>query len=179
MARGMLTIQQLHARCIVDKATHCWLWQGATSPRGLQPRLWTFDHAAGEKRGMSGPLAAWNIAFQAAPRPGCLVFRCCMRSLCLNPAHLREAIDRKFIGRHIRRAGTRKGVAVESRCANLVKAREAQGMRVTPPEVVRAIRARGPGPTNVALGLEFGLSHRTVSRIRRRDSHRHVVGGSE
>ena len=168
IARGMLTVQRLRERCTIDPATHCWIWQGATTCQGTQPRLWTLDYALVEKRCMSGPLAAWHIAFQAAPRAGHLVFRCCQRTLCLNPAHLREAIDRKAIGLHIRRAGTRKGVAVESRRANIAKAHAAQGINVTAPEIVRAIRARGKGPTNIALGLEFGLCHSTVSRIRRK-----------
>lgn len=70
MKRGVLTVESLKARCIVDATTHCWLWTGARSGRSPAPRIWTLDHARLEKRVMSGPLAAWNIAYGAPPRPG-------------------------------------------------------------------------------------------------------------
>lgn len=174
-ARGMLTINQLYARCVVEADTGCWLWQGATTNGGKEARIWTFDHARGEKRSMSGPLAAWNIAFKAAPKTGHLVYRCCQRKLCLAPAHLRQASDLAEIGAFIRRCGSRKGTALEARRANIALAHIANGLTPTPAAIVQAIRARGDVPTNVALAAEFGLAHSTVSRIRRGDSHRQVV----
>jgi hypothetical protein len=173
--RGMLTVQQLKARCIVDPATHCWLWQGACSVVDGTPRLYTFDHARGEKRTISGPLGAWNIAHQAAPLPGYYVFRACGHRLCLNPAHLREMRDQAQIGRHIAASGRRKGIRSEACRAAAAKGRAARGIVDTPPEVVRAIRAAPADVTGRALAKLHGLNPSTVSSIRRGLSHRDMA----
>lgn len=171
--RGLLTVAQVRARCDIDPARHCWLWQGAKGVDGT-PRLWTFDHQRGEKRSMSGALAMWNIAHQEAPRPGHLVYRCCGARACLNPAHLKQARDKAEIGLHIRRAGYRIGIAVEARRANQRRAMEARGITPTAPEVVRAIRKAPMETSNVELAAIHGISHTTVSRIRRMESHKEV-----
>ena len=124
MKRGIFTSSDLRAWCDVNHDTGCWIWQGGLS--GGAPRIWTFDHELGEKHTMSGPKAAWNIAYQAAPRKGCLVYRRCMVTLCLFPAHLSQARNRKEIGKHIRLIGVQKGTFIEQRRANLVKARAGQ-----------------------------------------------------
>lgn len=171
-ARGLIsTIAKLRERCTVDPLTHCWHWQGAKS--NGQPRIWAFDHATGDKRAMSGPKAAWNIAFGRAPRG--LAYRACLCDSCLNPAHLREARSKAEIGEHIRRAGTRKGTAYPARMANLARARAALGITPTPAAVVLAIRAAPQDVSNVELSKEFGLLHQTISRIRRGESHRHLL----
>ena len=169
------SIDKLRERCDVDPATHCWIWQGAVNARSKTPVLYAFDHARADKRAMSGPLAAWNIAHAAAPLPGSLVFRCCGSTLCLNPAHLREARSRAEIGLHQRRAGYRKGTSVEARRENVRLAWAAQGIVVTPPEAVRAIRSAPSSVTGRALAERFGISPQAVSRIRRGLSHRDVA----
>lgn len=169
------SVAQLKARCTIDPATHCWLWAGATTGVHGVPAIWCFDHGRGEKRTMSGPLAAWNIAHGEAPPAGTLVFRGCCRTLCLNPAHLRRARSKAEIGQHQRRAGSRRGTAVESRRANIIKAWEVAGIVPTKPEVVRAIRNTPPSVTGQALAKQFGLSQTTVSRIRRGQSHKGVA----
>ena len=172
---SVLTISDVKARCIVDPATHCWLWQRACSTDGV-PRIHTLDYARGEKRVMSGPLAVWNIAHEAPPRAGHLVFRGCQNKLCLNPVHLRQAADQKAIGEHIRRLGSRVGVATESRRANLVKARLASAVTATPAETVLAIRAVANGATtNRALARLHGVSEQVVSRIRLGKTHRALL----
>lgn len=170
------TVAQLKARCIVDPSTHCWAWTGATSGHGRlrMPTLWAFDHARCEKRTMTGPLAAWNIAHGAAPLPGWRVFRTCGHTACLNPAHLREARSAAEIGQHIRRAGTRKGLNVEANRENIRAAWAATGIVPTAPHVVRAIRAADGSVTGRALAAQFGVSKQTVSRIRNGLSHRGV-----
>lgn len=168
------TIADLRARSVQDPATHCWHWLGAKSPDGV-PRIWTFDHERGDKRGMSGPKAVWNIAHGAAPRPGHLVYRRCVTCDCVNPSHMAQAASKKEIGAHIARNGARKGTSVPQRRANLLKAAAAAGIRYTPPEIVQAIRAAGPGPTNLELAALHGCAHSTVSKIRRGESHRGVA----
>jgi hypothetical protein len=175
MTRGLLTVEAVKARCIVDPATHCWIWQGGKGADG-NPRIFTFDHERGEKRTMSGPKAMWNIAHQEAPpRWSPLVFRRCGHSLCLNPAHLRTAKDQAEIGLHIRRSGQRVGTATESRRANQALAMAANGITPTSPDVVRAIRAADKSVTGEALAAQFSMSRTAVSRIRRGESHKGIV----
>lgn len=167
-------VSDLEARSLRDAATHCWHWQGAKATDGT-PRIWTFDHERGEKRAMSGPKAVWNIAHQAAPRAGWLVFRRCVTLDCVNPSHMAQARDKREIGAHVARSGARKGKFAEQARANALKASAAAGIVYTPPEIVRAIRAEGSGPTNLALSERYGIGHSTVSRIRRGESHRGVA----
>lgn len=165
-------IADLDARSLRDAATHCWHWQGAKAAEGI-PRIWTFDHERGEKRCMSGPKAVWNIAHQAAPRPGWLVFRSCVTPDCVNPAHHAQAPDKAAIGQHIARRGGRKGTHLEARRANAAKAHAARGITPTPAEVVLAIRSMSG--TNVAIAAATGVRHQVVSQIRRGESRRGVA----
>lgn len=175
--KGLITdIAELKARCRVDPATHCWHWLGAATGRVQQPAIWAFDHARCEKRTMSGMLAAWNIAHGEAPTPGYFVFRACCNPACLNPVHLKLAKTRAEIGLHQRRAGSRRGKSVEARRQNIRLAWAAQGVTPTPDEIVLAIRAEPKTTTGLELAKRFGLSHTTVSRIRRGDSHRGILG---
>lgn len=170
----MLTVQALRARCTIDPATHCWLWQGAVDPKG-SPRFHTLDYARCEKRVLSGPLAAWNIAYGEAPRPGWLVYRCCGGGRCLNPAHLRQVRNRAEMGEAIRLSGRLKGQHLEARRASAAAGWKAQGIVPTPPELVRLIRATPSSTTHTEVGALHGVKHQTVSRIRRGLSHRGVA----
>lgn len=168
------TVEDLRARCNVDRVTGCWIWTGANSSDG-RPRLHTFDHDRGDKRTMSGPKAAWNIAHQRAPLPGWIVARRCGHPLCLCPVHLAEFADKAALGEHIRRAGWRVGTHVEQRRQSQRKACAAAGLTPTPEHVVRAIRAADKSVTSLSLAALHGIAHQTVSRIRRMDSHKGVV----
>lgn len=174
LKRGITTVEALKARCVVDPATHCWVWQGALSTDGT-PRLHTLDYARLEKRTMSGPLAAWHIAHGEAPPAWAIVFRGCLHRRCLNPAHLRLARDKADIGEHIRRTGKRKGTHLEARRASVRKAQAAAGVVLTPTPIVVAIKTAPKEVTNVALAERFGMNHQTVSRIRRGETHGQVT----
>lgn len=172
--RGFFTIEDVRLNCRIDPATHCWHWLGAKCADGV-PRIWTVDHERIEKRSMSGPKGLWNIAHGQAPRKGWLVFRSCMCTDCMNPAHLSQAASKADIGLHIRRCGNRKGTALEARRANALLAQAASGIVVTPPDVVRAIRACDRSTSNSSIARTYGLSNQTVGKIRRGESHRSVV----
>lgn len=161
-----ITVEQLQARCIVDPATHCWLWQGGTT-KG-RPRIYTMDYGRIEKRAMTGSLAAWHIAHQAPPLKGRLVYRCCGSKLCVNPAHMREANGHADLNTILGRSGRLKGLHSDLRLQALVKARAANDVRPTPAHVVRMIRDAPASLTNVALAAMHGCNHSTVSRIRNR-----------
>lgn len=165
------TLEQLRERCTIDPVTRCWLWTGATSRNS--PRLHSWDYAKGEKRAMPGTRAVWGIAH--AEEPPRYVFRGCHTALCLNPAHLRRASTRAELGRHLALSGKLKGTHLEARRACQKLAVVAAGIRVTPPEVVRAMRAAPPEVTHRALARQYGVSAQAVSAIRRGIRHRDVA----
>jgi hypothetical protein len=171
--RGIATIPDVRARSILDPLTGCWHWQGAKAWDGV-PRIHAFDHARGEKRVMCGPQAVWNIAHGESPAPK-LAFRACTCTDCVNPVHLRLARDKAEIGLHIRRRGNRKGKALEARRANARLAQIAAGHTPTPPEVVMAVRSAPAVVTNRELAALHGITDKVVSRIRRGESHRHLL----
>ena len=167
------TINALHARCRHEPGSTCWHWIGAQATDGM-PRIHTFDHRTGQKRTLTGGRAAWNIAYKCAPPEGKLVFRRCGEQACVNPSHLLLASSKKEIGAHIRQAGWRVGTHVEQRRATQRMAMQAAGVTPTPREIVLAIR-EAQGLTLKAIGAMYGLSHQTVSRIRRGEAHRGVA----
>lgn len=174
MTRGLITTRAaLRERCAVDPRTHCWIWLGGTNGAGA-PSIWAYDHARHEKRTMTGTVAAWNIAFGAAPMRGALVYRACANSACVNPVHLREARSRKEIGATLRAHGTLKGKHHAAKCANLLKARAAAGIVSTPTETVLAVRAAPSNLSLRAIADEHNLKISVVQRIRRGLSRRDV-----
>lgn len=168
------TVDELRERCTLNPVTRCWNWSGGTATDGT-PRIYGFCHAKGEKRTMTGMVAAWNIAHGAAPLAGRIVGRSCGNKLCLNPVHLRDFRSKAELGQHIRIAGWRVGNSTEQRRANARLASEAAGNVYTSPEIVRAIRSAPSTVTAKALGLQYGIAHQTASRIRRGDSHRGIA----
>jgi len=169
------TIEDLRARCKVDPVTHCWEWTGAHSGANGLPALHAFCHERGEKRTMTGPRAAWNIAFGEAPGRDEWIFRGCCNNLCLNPAHLRRAKSPADVGLHQRRSGSRRGTAMDARRSNIAKAWERNGITPTPAGVVQQIRNAPATVTGIELAAQFGLAMSTVSKIRRGESHKGVA----
>ena len=171
--RGVLTIADVRARCKVDLGG-CWHWLGAKAVDGT-PRIWTLDYARCEKRAMSGPKAIWNIAHGCAPTPGFLAFRRCMTTDCVNPVHIALARSKAEMGAHAARFGKRKGTNLEQRRASIEKAWAANGTILTPPELVRMIRAAPKEVKNTELAERLHMKHNTISKIRLGKSHRDVV----
>lgn len=172
MKRGIASIADVRARCDQDPVTHCWHWNGGRSGDGV-PRIHTLDYRDLEKRSLSGPLALWMIAHGTVPRG--LPFRRCVCRDCMNPAHLLLARSKKEIGAYIAKVGARKGTSVDKRRANLLLANAAAGIVPTPADVVLAIRSAPSSTTSKALAAQHGMAHQTVSRIRRGDSHKHLL----
>ena len=183
--RGIATVEDLKVRSVVDAVTHCWLWQGAmTRGKGHAapcPALHVFDPRINDKRVLSGPLAAWIVAFGRAPRPGEAVYRACGNTRCLNPSHLRCGTRVEF-GEHMRRSNRLKGVHVESRRRNVKLAQMANlrtlGIAPTPPDVVIAVRSAPPTVSGVELAKLHGVSESVVSRIRLGKTHKDVQGSA-
>jgi hypothetical protein len=166
------TLAEVRARCRVDPITHCWHWLGGFSAGAPRMHGVDLDHA--DKRCMPGPRAVWYIAHNE-PLRGRLVYRACMCTDCVCPAHLRTAFTKAEIGEHMRRVGNRKGTSIEQRRANVILAQQARGIVATAPEIVAAIRAAPAALTHTALAARHGLAVQTVHRIRRGLSHRGLL----
>lgn len=163
--RGVLTVQDLRSRSLVDINTGCWHWLGAKATDGT-PRIWTFDHERNEKRGMSGAKAVWNIAHGEAPRAGWLVYRRCLNTACVCPVHMAQARDKAEIGLHIHRAKKRVGTNLEQRRAAAAKGVAAQNMTVTPDHIVLEIRSAPASVTTRELAARLGKRESCVGAIR-------------
>ncbi len=170
--RGVLRIADLYARSERRPGSDCWHWRGAMASDSTSPRIWTFDHDRGDKRCLSGPRAVWNIAHQAGLR-GKLAFMRCVNSSCVNPVHVGSAWTKAEIGAHIALNGKRKGTHTEARRLNASKGWAANCITPTPAATV--LRVRAMTGTSTAIALALGMTHQTVSRIRRGDSHRHLL----
>lgn len=172
--RGIGSVDDVRARCVVDAVTRCWLWQGAKCRDGT-PRVHTLDLARMDKRTMTGPQAMWQLAHGEPPPPGRLVYRACGCVACLNPAHMRLAASKAEIGQAIRRSGRWRGSHMQARRRNIERAWAATGVVPTPAEVVRALREAPTSVTNRALARQYGVSEQTVSKIRRGQARAGVV----
>jgi hypothetical protein len=169
------TLDQLRERCIVDPASHCWLWQGATR-RGMAV-IYGFSHADNDKRVLRGVRAAWEIAHGASPAPGRMLgLTCCGSKLCVNPVHVREFRSYAEIGQFNSRSGKLHGINVDARRAALVKARAARGVADASREVVLAIRSAPADVTTPELAAQHSISRSTAWAIRTGRRYAQVVG---
>lgn len=177
MRKGCYTIDDLKANSTRDPSTHCWHWNGAKCGNGT-PRMYTLDLRTMEKKMVSGPKAAWMIAFGRVPYG--TPYRGCLCTDCVNPAHLKEARGgQREIGAYIAARGTRKGRHVVACRESAALGWAAQGIEVTPAEKVFAIRAAPASVTARALAAQLGMKMSTVCRIRRGESHKHLLPLSE
>lgn len=167
------TLDDVRERCRVDEQTGCWHWLGAVTANGT-PRMYAVDLDRGDKRVMPAHRAVWMIWTNGLPGPR-LIYRTCFVHDCVNPAHLNTAASRAEIGARLRASGKRKGTSLEQRRASVAKAMLASGITPTAEHVVRAIRAEPAETTCTKLAARYGMAVQTVSRIRRGESHRHLL----
>lgn len=177
-SRGVASTSDLRARSRIDPLDRnpydpCWHWLGALSTDGV-PRIWTVDLDSGDKTALSGPKAVHYIA-TGKPLQGRLAFRKCGSRDCVNPGHHSTAACRAEIGAFVAAAGWRKGTHVEKRRANVRKAWAAQNTKVTPPEIVLAIRQAPEIVSCRELAALFGLNPKLASAIRRGKTRQGVV----
>jgi ethanolamine utilization microcompartment shell protein EutL len=174
--RGLIRrTQDLYERSERRPGSACWWWLLGTSNGHAQ--MWAYDEDMGDKKAIRGCRAAWYIA-TGAKLGDRVAYMKCMNKLCVNPAHA-AAGTRQEMGEHITKVGRLKGKFTVQRRLNLAAARRASGVVDTPPEVVLAIRAAQKSVTNVQLAAQYGITHQTVARMRRGESHRHLLPMAE
>jgi len=171
--RGVATIDDLRARSLVDPASRCWLWQGATV-RG-QPRIWALHLDDLDKRVLSGPRAVWYIA-HGTKLGDQVAYMGCWNRLCVCPVHVRAGA-KGAVNTLVAKAGiyARSDAARAANVRNAAKARAARGVVDTPAHLVLAVRAAAGTATQVAISAQLGLRKTVVSRIIRGASFKHLL----
>lgn len=169
----MATIDDLRARVVIDPATRCWIWQGA-SMHG-SPRIWTLHIDDMDKAALSGPRAVWYIA-HGTKLGDRVAYMSCWNKGCVCPVHVRAG-TRAEVNRLAGLAGvyTRTAQGHAACVANARKARQARGVVDTAPDVVLAVRAAAGTGTQRAIGQQFGLTKTIVSRILRGTTFKYLM----
>ena len=133
----------------VDRGPDCWLWQGASNAPGYG--RFTFDGRLGYAHRLS-----WQLA-NGRPIPnGLCILHKCDEPACVNPEHLRL------------------GTYAENSADMCRKGRVAKRLTAA---MVHAIRA--DVRTHRAIAAHYQLDHRTVGRLKTRESWRHLGGEPE
>ncbi len=170
--RHILRIVDLHANSNHVPGDTCWHWAGAKNQAG-EPRIYTFDHARGEKRSMSVAMAVYNIANQAAPGD-LIAYRRCGVKDCVNPEHLKAALTRSDMLRDVfaRGADKRRSKPRAPSEAQRAAIERGMGIALTPlPTVMSILRSSGTGRS---IAAAHGVSESVVSKIRKRRSHKYL-----
>lgn len=149
----MTIAEMLEARSIPEPNSGCTLWTGHTDVDG-------YGILKTGGRPQKAHRLAWVEARGPIPDGLCVCHKCDIRA-CINPDHLwlgtqaENIKDRDNKGRHWVHRGA------DQYSAKLTE------------DDVRAIRASNQN--GVVLGERYGISHKTVSDIRRRTRWRHVA----
>ena len=137
MKRGIHSIEDIRARCVVDQDSGCWTWSGAMSvSNNSTPMLYVMPGLLGNERGYStsGVRVAWLLSGRRLGA-GRVVWRHCCNHKCLAPDHLRSG-TRADLGRHITAAGL---IRVDP-SYRIQRAKHSQ-LQPIPADIVRQIEA--------------------------------------
>lgn len=159
--RGITTVEDLKARCIVDDFTGCWHFQGAMREDrngNRTPAVWIFDSIRNKFRTMTGPMAVVEIEGKRTPQMT-IAWRDCRCDDCLNPAHIRAGTRADF-GLWVRLYGHWRNNPARV-AANRRSARERSE---NTPEKIAAVRASPLNGRQAAVAFE--MSTQLVSKVR-------------
>lgn len=112
--RGIKTLDDLRARCVVDEDTSCWHWKGAFSHGKGQTKVpATYLPVIGKTTTGMRAAVLLSRGLDSLP-PGRKVWARCMRRDCCNPAHMMTGTQAElgeFIAKHDLWKGNAKRVA--------------------------------------------------------------------
>ena len=143
------------SKVYVKEPSDCWEWTGAKYPSGYGAFGWAYK-CGYEQRAHR---FSWNLHFGGIPKGMCVCHKCDNRA-CVNPHHLflgtsqANTQDRENKGRGNAPKGSKNGLSKLSEEA--------------------VMRIREDSRNTYALGGEFGVSHMTISSIKRRKTWRHI-----
>jgi hypothetical protein len=136
----------------------CWPWKAKRSPNG---------YGQIQRGGKGSPqVGAHRLSFLIANgfEPE-VVMHTCDNPPCVNPSHLMAGTFKENMADMHRKGRARPGrrLGVDHQRAKLTE------------DDVRAIRAReGSGQSAASIGREYGVSHRAITAIWRRENWRHI-----
>lgn len=154
MTRGVHTLEDLKARCVVDDVTGCWKWRMAVSGGAAMVYL----PALGKTR--TGLFAALILSGRAL-KPGQRAFGTCGTQFCVCPAHVKALTSAQW-GKGVAASGAWKGNPARV-VANRATAKTRPGTVLTE-GLAQEIRASAG--TGREIARRFGISDKQVSRIR-------------
>ena len=136
----------------------CWIWRGRLTPRGYGDFRICHDGVA---KTLRANRVAWEMEFGEIPG-GMVICHTCDTPSCCNPSHF-------FIGTH-----------AENQADKTRKGRQARGSghgtsRLSEEQVLWIRNRIGRGEKIRPLAREFGVSQRTVQRIHRGMTWRHIL----
>lgn len=140
----------------VEKVGDCWEWQGTVTNNGYGEVL-----VDGKKH--LAHRASWRLRRGEIPEGMCVCHTCDNR-ICVNPHHL-------FLGT---RGDNIKDMDLKGRRVNTPHLGEKHGgAKLTEDQVYEILASMD---TQVSLGKRYGVRQTTISRIKRRESWKHVDG---
>lgn len=161
--RGVYTLDDIYARCSIDDASGCWVWRYACLGNGI-PHTHVPAGVIGPRRVSLSARRVSLILSGVEIRPGMSVYSRCGNSMCVNPAHLRQA----RMSTVLKAAGKASGGALfrdPRRLAALAQYRESW---TVPADVVAAVQADiEAGSTAKAAAKRHGISYWIAKRIYR------------
>ncbi|MFE8106945.1 HNH endonuclease [Sphingomonas melonis] len=145
-------------KVVVAGPDDCWLWTGAADPNGYG--------RIGRGGKADGVALATHVALELSGRPrpsGLHALHSCDNPPCVNPAHLRWGTNAENVADMVGRE--------RQSCRPLVGAQNPKAKLND--DAVRQIRASEEQGKDLAA--KFGVSPAVVSKIRRRETWRHVL----
>lgn len=149
---------KFNAKWKVDE-NECWVWQGAKLPKG-----YGFIKIPGKRRQIYAHRLSYLINVGDIPE-GLNVLHRCDNPACVNPAHL-------FVGSH---KDNSQDMAAKDR--HLCGERNAEAI-LTAPDVVQIKKLLAMNEfSQKRIGMMFGVSQITISRIHRGLRWKHITNG--
>lgn len=160
---GVMSIDCIHGRCVVDLDTKCWHFRtarGRPMPRDKTQRLWVYGVGV-----TTVTRATWALHTGQPIPSGMVVSRTCESYDCANPAHLR-CWPKSAEGAHLSRIGRYKG-NIRRVSANTINSRPQAKLTHE-----LAQWARESGQTIKAAAHGLGVASSVVGYIRRGEAWR-------
>jgi HNH endonuclease len=143
----------------------CWEWTGAISSH--KHDQYGKVKLPSSKEVLRSHQVAYYLQTGVDPRPG-LVMHSCDNPKCCNPHHL-------SVGTHVENM---QDMATKHRATNggvATVGQENGNAVLTDTDVLNIRKLIGAGLTNVSIGKQFGVTHATISCIRRKVTWKHLV----
>lgn len=147
--------------CVDIRGPHdCWPWKLAVSSQGYG----RFRHHKEPKLSIQAHVMALEIATGEAAPKGLLGCHSCDTPRCCNPAHIWMGTPAENVADMMRK-GRNSYVTRVGESANSAKLKA---------DDIKTIRSLPKSMANIEIGASFGVSHVTISLVRRHKAWKHI-----